>query len=380
MSATPDSTLLNPEQRIADLERQLAASRAERDEAQRQLAETASERDEALQRETATAEVLGVINASPGDLAPVFDAILEKALALCGGAFDHLNSYEGDEFRSVALRGIPDAALEELRTAWRPPPEGPLRRLVNGEARVHVSDITADPAYLAQRRRIRVFADVAGARTAVWIALRKDDVLLGALVIFRKEVRPFTDKQIALLQNFAAQAVIAMENARLINETREALEQQTATAEVLQVINSAPGDLAPMFDAVLEKAMRLCKASFGCFATFDGERLPIVAHRGVPEEFVEALREPVLPPPGSAAARIVRGEAVVQVADLSEAQTYRSAGARSPWLRSAGRAPPFGWHCGRRRNYSASFASSARKCACSRTSRSRSSRISPRRR
>src|SRR5204862_243251 len=156
------------------------------------------------------------------------------------------------------------------------------------------------------------------------VALRKEDELLGVISIYRREPLAFTDQQIALLQNFAAQAVIAMENARLITETREALEQQTATAEVLEAINASPGDLAPVFDAILEKATSLCEAAFGILRTWDGERFHQVALRGAPPALAEFYREPWTPTrePGTVAARIAGGETVVNVPDLVEHEAY----------------------------------------------------------
>jgi class 3 adenylate cyclase/putative methionine-R-sulfoxide reductase with GAF domain len=323
MSATPDGTLANPEQLIADLQRQLAECKAERDDAlgerdkaQRRLAERTAERDEALEQQTATAEVLQVINSSPGDLAPVFEVMLEKAMHLCEAAFGVLRTFDGERLNTVAMRGVPDAYADFAREPLRPDPATGLGRMLHGERLVHIADITADEVYRSGDRLRVATAELGGARTLLIVPLCKDGRLLGTIAAFRQQVRPFSEKQIALLGNFAAQAVIAMENARLITETREALEQQTATAEVLQVINSSPGDLGPVFDAMLEKAMRLCEVAFGALCTRDGEYFHTVATRGVPPTLAEYLRHPFTVPRGSTFDELVAGVSVVQIPDV----------------------------------------------------------------
>ena len=285
-----------------------------------------TETREALEQQTATAEVLQVINSSPGDLAPVFDAMLDRAIRLCEAAHGHLLTYDGECFHPAADSGEPHY-IEWARqvSAVRPAPEAPLGRISRGERIVHIADLREEEVYHTDSG-FREQVDIRGARSQITVGLLKDNILLGAMIVYRQEVRPFSDKQIALVENFAAQAVIAMENARLITETREALEQQTATAEVLGVINSSPGDLAPVFEAILDKATSLCEAAFGILRTWDGERFHQVALRGAPPELAEFYREPWTPTrePGTVAARIAGGETVVNVPDLVEHEAYRA--------------------------------------------------------
>ena len=318
MSATPDSTLDNREQLIANLQRQLAESRAERDEAQRQLDERTIERDEALAQRTATSEVLQFINSSPGDLAPVFDAMLEKAMRLCDAAHGHIYTYDGERIRPVAMRGEPVFVnwLRE-RGSYPPNPGSSFERAMLGEQVIHIADATQEDLYRTSPA-LKELIDLSGLRTGITVALRKDDAFLGTINVYRQEVRPFSDKQIALLQNFAAQAVIAMENARLLTETREALEQQTATAEVLVVINSSPGDLRPVFDAILEKAHSLCGAAHGSLQLYDGENLYAVATHAVSEKFAEVLKKGYRAADSPASQALIEGSAHFQIADCTE--------------------------------------------------------------
>ena len=296
---------------------------------EKKVEDRTAELKEALDQQTATSEVLGVINSSPGDLAPVFDAMLEKAMELCEASLGGLSTYDGGQFCAVATRGLPPALVDFFRTPYSVSPHSYFGQIVSGETVLQVEDLAADssrgatPLTRAGVERGRAFVELGNARTGLFLALRKEGALVGILWFYRQEVRPFTDKQIALLQNFASQAVIAMENARLITETREALEQQTATAEVLQVINSSPGDLAPVFDAMLGKALHLCEAAFGLLHTYDGERFRALAVGGMSGAAAEPLREWVADH-GSALERIVLGDRVVHIPDVVDTDAYRS--------------------------------------------------------
>jgi GAF domain-containing protein len=273
-----------------------------------------TETREALEQQTATAEVLQVINSSPGDLAPVFDAMLEKALRLCGAAYGALRIWDGEHLTRFAWRA--PHGFEDVSPKTVPAAPGSLaERFVRGETVISISDLVDDPNF-QQSVGARSLARRGNARTFLGVALRKDDRLLGTLVIYRQEVRPFTDKQIALLQTFAAQAVIAIENTRLITETREALAQQTATAEILRIINSSPGDLGPVFEAILEKAHTLCGAEHGSFVAYDGEQFRQIASHGMPEWFAARMREGYRPVPGSRQEQLLEGADFVHVPDI----------------------------------------------------------------
>src|SRR5215469_16232961 len=207
MSATRDSTLNDPKAIIADLQSQLAEVRGTLDQ-------RIAERDEALAREAAIADVLQVINSSPGDLAPDFDATLEKAVRLCDSAFGMMSIWDGERIQRVAWHGISAEQIEAMRQSLAPAPGTPGYRIARGENVVCIADLAEEAA--APPTLVQL-----GGRSYALVALRRDGKLLGGMTIYRLEVRPSTEKEIALLQNFAAQAVIAMENARLLSETRE---------------------------------------------------------------------------------------------------------------------------------------------------------------
>jgi GAF domain-containing protein len=274
-------------------------------------AQLLSELRESLQQQTATAEVLKVISSSPGgELEPVFESILENAKRFCQAEFGILFLHTEGEFRYVVTHCVPSEYTEWAKRQPRPllaqHPHTPLARMARTKKVVHIPDLTADQSYTERDPRIVPLVETAGARTIVVVPMLKEDELVGAVAIFRQETRPFTDRQIELVQNFAAQAVIAIENARLLNELRqrttdltertadltEALEQQTATSKVLQVISGSQGDLEPVFATMVENAVRICHAQWGNIHRWDGETLHLVAShnvRPVTTHFVEAI-------------------------------------------------------------------------------------------
>jgi GAF domain-containing protein len=306
----------------------------------RELAEARWQLSEALERQAATSEVLKVISGSPGELAPVFETMLAKATELCEASYGTLWLCAGEGFRAVALHGgLPEAYTAPLRDGrvWYPGQAVAITRVAKTRKTVQVADLSKDQGY-RDRSPLQVAAvELAGIRTLVVVPMLKESIMVGAIAIYRREVRPFTDKQIILLENFAAQAVIAIENVRLLNELRESLQQQTATSEVLQVISSSPGELEPVFQAMLENATRICEADLGTMALYENGAFRHVALHGAPPAYAELRqREPVIRPhPDAPLGRLARTKDVVHVDDLlaqpdhAQGGLAKSAGART---------------------------------------------------
>jgi GAF domain-containing protein/CheY-like chemotaxis protein len=275
---------------------------------------------ESLEQQTATSEVLGVISSSPGELAPVFQAMLENAGRICGAKFGTMYLREGDGFRMVATHNAPPAYLQARRgELLRPPPDSPFGRAAITKQAVQVADVTTTQPYIEGHPFVVSAVHLAGYRTVVSVPMLKDNELIGTVNIFRQEVHPFTDKQIELVSNFAKQAVIAIENTRLLSELRESLQQQTATADVLRVISSSPGGLEPVFTAMLENALRICEAKFGMLNRYVDGAFVTQVMVGAPPALVDALlHKPFKPPPGIPLDRLLRTKKMVHTIDAAE--------------------------------------------------------------
>ena len=301
------------------------APKAVRDQ-ETQLARLTRQRDHALEQLSAASDVLKVISSSPGDLQPVFDAILEHATRICEARFGNLFLYDQAQgsFRTVAMHNAPPAyAKVRMQGPIRPPPDTALARLTRTRQVIQIADLRAEPGYIRRDPMFVAGVELAGIRTLLAVPMLREGELVGSINIYRQEVRPFIQEQIGLLKNFAAQAVIAIENARLLSELRESLQQQTATADVLRTISSTPGKLEPVFKTILENATRICEARLGNLLLFDGKNMRVVAMHNAPREHEEMRRRnPIIPLEYSILGPLVRTKEVTLVADITTEQPY----------------------------------------------------------
>ncbi len=317
-----------------------------------ELRQRTDDLSEALEQQTATSEVLRVISSSPGVLAPVFNAMLENAVRICEASFGVLHRYEDNRWRATAMYNVPEAFANFWNSGpHQPGPGSGLGRVAETRQPVHIADVTKEPAYIEGEPVFVAAVNLGGFRTVINMPLLKEERLIGCFTIYRQEVRLFDTKQVELLQNFAAQAVIAIENTRLLNELRESLEQQTAISEVLSIISSSPGKLDPVFDAILQNATRICEAQFGNLFLREGNKVRAVAVLGIPS-FVETWRANPLMELVPSTARGVAGLArqfaqhldtgeIIQILDMREDEGYRAGNPRLRELVDVGGARTF---------------------------------------